>query len=189
MINEPYNDNGTLRQDVFYNAMGSNYLAIALRAAHAADPGAKLYINDYNIEGQNAKSNALYNLAKSMLTQGVPLGGIGFESHFVVGQVPSSLQANMQRFAALGLDVAITELDDRIKLPASSANLQQQATDYRTVIRACLAVSRCVGVSQWGIDDGHSWIPGTFSGYGAAMMYNSSFQPKPAYNAAVSALS
>jgi len=188
VINEPFNEDGSLRQDVFYKAMGTGYLADAIRTAHAADPNAKLYINDYNIEGENAKSNALYSLAQSMLSQGVPLGGIGLEAHFIAGQVPSSLLANMQRFAALGLDVAVTELDDRIQLPASSSSLQQQANDYSTVVKDCLAVSRCVGVSQWGVDDGHSWIPGTFPGYGAATMYDSNYQPKPAYNSTVTAL-
>jgi endo-1,4-beta-xylanase len=188
VINEPFNEDGSLRQDVFYKAMGTGYLADAIRTAHAADPNAKLYINDYNIEGENAKSNALYTLAQSMLSQGVPLGGIGLESHFIAGQVPSSMLANMQRFAALGLDVAVTELDDRIQLPASSSSLQQQANDYSTVVKDCLAVSRCVGVSQWGVDDGHSWIPGTFPGYGAATMYDSNYQPKPAYNSTVTAL-
>jgi endo-1,4-beta-xylanase len=189
VINEPYNEDGSLRQDTFYKAMGSGYLADAIRTAHAADPSAVLYINDYNIEGQNAKSNALYSLAQSMVAQGVPLGGIGFEAHFIAGQVPSSLLSNMQRFANLGLDVAITELDDRIQLPTNSGNLQQQANDYATVVNACLAVSRCVGISQWGVDDGHSWIPGTFPGYGAATMYDNNYQPKPAYNSTVNALS
>ena len=54
------------------------------------------------------------------------------------------------RTPALGMDVAVTELDDRIHLPASSADLQQQATDYGAVANDCLAVSRCVGVSQVG---------------------------------------
>ncbi|MFC1436621.1 endo-1,4-beta-xylanase, partial [Streptacidiphilus sp. N1-3] len=188
VVNEPLNGDGSFVNDVFYRAMGTNYFAEALRTAHAADPSARLYINDYGIEGQNAKSNALYNLAKTLLAQGVPLGGIGFESHFIVGQVPSDFQANMQRFAALGLDVAVTELDDRIQLPASSANLQQQATDYGNVTKDCLAVSRCVGISQWGIDDANSWIDGTFPGWGAATMYDRNFQPKPAYSATATAL-
>ena len=188
VINEPFNEDGSLRQDAFTSAMGTGYLADAIRTAHTADPNAKLYINDYNIEGENAKSNALYSLAQSLLSQGVPLGGIGLESHFIVGQVPSSMLANMQRFAALGLDVAITELDDRIPLPASSGSLQQQATDYATVVKDCLAVTRCPGVSQWGVGDADSWIPGTFPGYGAATMYDSNYQPKPAYNATATAL-
>jgi endo-1,4-beta-xylanase len=188
VVNEPFNDDGTLRQDVFYHAMGTGYIADAIRTAHAADPNAKLYLNDYNIEGTGAKSNAMYSLAQSLLSQGVPLNGIGFESHFIVGQVPSSMLANMQRFANLGLDVAVTELDDRMQLPASTSNLQQQATDYATVVTDCLAVPHCVGVSQWGVDDGHSWIPGTFPGYGAATMYDAGYNPKPAYTSTATAL-
>jgi endo-1,4-beta-xylanase len=188
VVNEPFNDDGSLRADVFFNAMGSGYIADALRTAHAADPNAVLYLNDYNIEGENAKSNAMYNLVSSLKSQGVPIGGVGLESHFILGQVPSSMLANMQRFAALGVDVAVTELDDRIQLPATSANLQQQANDYATVVKDCLQVSRCVGVSQWGVGDADSWIPGAFAGFGAATMYDSNYQPKPAYNAALSAL-
>jgi endo-1,4-beta-xylanase len=183
VVNEPFNDdaNATPRADVFFNAMGIGYIADALKTAHAADPNAKLYLNDYNIEGQNAKSNAMFNLAQSLLSQGVPLNGIGFESHFVLGGVPSDMQANMQRFANLGLDVAVTELDDRINLPASSANLTQQASEFSKVVQACLNVSRCVGVTQWAVGDADSWVPGTFSGQGAATMFDQSYNPKPAF--------
>lgn len=188
VVNEPFNDDGTLRQDVFYNAMGSGYIADALKTAHAADPNAKLYLNDYNIEGENAKSDAMYSLVQSLKSQGVPIDGVGLESHFILGQVPSTMLANMQRFAALGVDVAVTELDDRIQLPASSANLQQQATDYAAVVNDCLQVSRCAGVSQWGVGDADSWIPGAFSGYGAATMFDQNYQPKPAFTAVQNAL-
>jgi endo-1,4-beta-xylanase len=188
VVNEPFNGDGSLVNDVFDRAMGSGYIADALRTAHAADPGAQLYLNDFSIEGENAKSNGMFNLVQSLLAQGVPINGVGFESHYILGQVPSSLLANMQRFAALGVNVAITELDDRIQLPATAANLNQQATDYATVVRDCLQVSRCVGVSQWGVGDADSWIPGTFSGFGAATMYDQNYQPKPAYNATLSAL-
>jgi endo-1,4-beta-xylanase len=188
VVNEPFNGDGSFVNDVFNQAMGSGYIADALRTAHAADPGAQLYLNDYNIEGENAKSNAMYSLVQSLLAQGVPINGVGFESHFILGQVPSSMLANMQRFAALGVNVAVTELDDRIQLPATSANLSQQASDYAAVVRDCLQVSRCAGVSQWGVGDADSWIPGTFPGWGAATMYDQNYQPKPAYSAALSAL-
>ena len=183
VVNEPFNSDGSFVADPFYNAMGSGYIADALKTAHAADPNAKLYLNDYGIEGENAKSNAMYSLAQSLLAQGVPLNGIGFESHFILGQVPSDMEANMQRFANLGLDVAVTELDDRITLPASSANLQQQATDFATVVQDCLGVSRCVGVTQWAVGDADSWVPGTFSGQGAATMFDQNYNPKPAFTA------
>ncbi len=189
VVNEPFNDDGSFRQDVFYNAYGgSGYIAAALQAAHAADPGAQLYLNDYNIEGSGAKSDAMYNLVKSLKSQGVPINGVGFESHFILGQVPSSMQANMQRFADLGVDVAVTELDDRIQLPATGADLTQQANDYSAVVQDCLAVSRCVGVSQWGVGDADSWIPGAFPGFGAATMYDQNYQPKPSYTSTQQAL-
>jgi len=188
VVNEPFNEDGSLRQDAFTNAMGSGYIADALRTAHAADPNAKLYLNDYNIEGQNAKSDGMYKLVSQLKAQGVPIDGVGLESHFIVGQVPSSMRANMQRFTALGLDVAVTELDDRMQTPASSGNLAQQATDYAAVVSNCLAVSHCVGVSQWGVGDADSWIPGAFPGQGAATMYDNNYQPKPAYNATANAL-
>ncbi|MFC5911037.1 endo-1,4-beta-xylanase [Streptacidiphilus monticola] len=188
VVNEPFNEDGSLRSDAFTNAMGSGYIADALRTAHAADPNAKLYLNDYNIEGENAKSDAMYALVSSLKSQGVPIDGVGFESHFIEGQLPSSIKANMQRFTALGVNVAVTELDDRIQLPANSATLAQQATDYANVVNACLAVSGCVGVSQWGVGDADSWIPGAFSGYGAATMFDQNYQPKPAYDATVAAL-
>jgi endo-1,4-beta-xylanase len=188
VVNEPFEENGTLRNSVFFQAMGAGYIADALRTAHAADPNAKLYLNDFNIEGSGPKADAMFNLVQSLLAQGVPINGVGFESHFILGQVPGSLQANMQRFAALGLDVAITELDDRIQLPATATSLNQQATEFGNVEKACLAVSRCVGVTQWAVGDADSWIPGFFSGFGAATLFDSNYQPKPAFNALVTLL-
>jgi endo-1,4-beta-xylanase len=191
VVNEPFNDDGSFRQDAFtagFGGSGPAYIADALRTAHAADPNAKLYLNDFNIEGQNAKSNAMFSLVQSLKQQGVPIDGIGFESHFILGQVPSTMQANMARFAALGVDVAVTELDVRIHLPATSANLQQQANDFAGVVKDCRAVSRCVGVTQWGIGDADSWIPGAFSGFGAATMFDQNYQPKPSFNSTLAAL-
>jgi endo-1,4-beta-xylanase len=190
VVNEPFNEDGSFRQDVFTNAFGSGpaYIADALRTARAADPSAKLYLNDFNIEGTNAKSNAMFNLVQSLKSQGVPIDGVGFESHFILGQVPSSLQSNLQRFANLGVDVAITELDDRIQLPAGSSQLTQQANEYAAVVRACLAVSRCVGITQWGVGDADSWIPGAFPGFGAALTFDNNYQPKPAFTSVQQAL-
>jgi endo-1,4-beta-xylanase len=187
VVNEPLNSDGSLKQDVFFNAMGSGYIADALKTAHAADPNAKLYLNDFNIEGManNAKASGMFTLAQNLLAQGAPLNGIGFESHFILGQIPPDMQANMQRFANLGLDVAVTELDVRINLPASSANLTQQASDFSSVVKDCLGVTRCVGVTQWAVGDADSWIPGFFTNppQGAATMFDMGYNPKPAFTA------
>ncbi|KAG6919173.1 hypothetical protein DXG01_008471 [Tephrocybe rancida] len=150
---EPFNDDGTWRTHVFYNTMGTSYVAVALQAARAADPAAKLYINDYNIEGTGAKSTAMVNLVKSLKAAGVPIDGIGVQAHLIVGSVPSTLQANLKQFTALGVEVAITELDIRMTLPSTDALLAQQKKDYQTVIAACKAVVGCIGVTIWDYTD------------------------------------
>ncbi|MFD8722061.1 endo-1,4-beta-xylanase [Streptomyces sp. NPDC059629] len=181
VVNEPFNEDGTYRSTLWYNSLGSGYIANALTWAHAADPAAKLYINDYNVEGVNAKSDALYNLVKSLKAAGVPIDGVGLQAHLVLGQVPSTLQQNIQRFAGLGVDVAITELDVRMALPADSTKLAQQKADFKSVVAACVAVSRCVNVTVWGFADSDSWVDSTFPGYGAATPYDANYAPKPAY--------
>ncbi|TFK49639.1 endo-1,4-beta xylanase [Heliocybe sulcata] len=182
VVNEPFNDDGTYREDVFYNTLGESYIPIALTAARAADPNAKLYINEYNIEYQGSKATAMINLVKSLQSQGVPIDGIGLQSHFIVGEVPSTLQATMESFTALGVEIAITELDIRMTLPETAALLEQQKTDYDTVISACRAVSGCIGVTVWDFTDKYSWVPSTFSGQGAATPYDSNLVKKPAYD-------
>ncbi|MFF4904335.1 endo-1,4-beta-xylanase [Streptomyces sp. NPDC001260] len=188
VVNEPFNEDGTYRSTIWYNGLGADYIANALTWAHAADPAAKLYINDYNVEGVNAKSTALYNLVKDLKGRGVPIDGVGLQAHLIVGQVPATLQQNIQRFADLGVDVAVTELDVRMALPADSAELAQQAADFKSVVAACVAVTRCAGVTVWGFADSDSWVPGTFPGYGAATPYDDNYAPKPAYYAIVEAL-
>ena len=190
VVNEPFNDDGSYRSDVFSQAMGNEgYIAEALRTAHAADPNAKLYLNDYNIEGSGAKADAMYQLASDMKAQGVPLDGIGFETHLDIQYgFPSGMQANLQRFADLGLDVAITELDVRMTLPEDASKDSTQNSYYSQVVDACLAVSRCVGITTWGVTDKYSWVPGTFSGEGAALLFDDNYQPKADYNAVISAL-
>ncbi|MFD8738979.1 endo-1,4-beta-xylanase [Streptomyces sp. NPDC059618] len=188
VVNEPFNEDGTYRSTLWYNGLGSDYIAQALTWAHAADPAAKLYINDYNVEGVNAKSTALYNLVKSLKARGVPIDGVGLQAHLIVGQVPGTLQQNIQRFADLGVDVAVTELDIRMQLPSDSTKLAQQAADYKAVFDACVAVARCYGVTVWGFTDSDSWIPDVFPGYGAATPYDENYAPKPAYDAIAASL-
>ncbi|KAF9466619.1 endo-1,4-beta xylanase [Collybia nuda] len=185
VINEPFNDDGTFRTSVFFNTMGTSYIQVALNAARAADPGAKLYINDFNIEGTGAKSTAMLNLVKSLKSSGVPIDGVGIQAHLIVGQVPSTIQANLAQFATLGIEVAITELDIRMTLPSTAALLAQQRKDYQTVIAACKATKACVGVTVWDWTDKYSWIPGTFSGQGAACPWDENLVKKPAYDGIV----
>lgn len=157
VINEPFNDDGTWRSDVWYTTIGPAFIPIALGFAHTADPVAKLYINDYNIEWSGSKSDALYAEAQALLAQGAPLHGIGFESHLIVDEFEQTFVANFQRFAALGLELAITELDIRFTLPSTDTLLAEQASNYAYVVNSCLAVSACIGITTWDTSDDYSW--------------------------------
>jgi endo-1,4-beta-xylanase len=184
VVNEPFNEDGTWRDSVWFRAIGPDYVASALTWAHEADPDARLYINDYNVESINPKSDALYALARDLLASGVPLQGVGIQSHLALQNAfPATLEPNLQRFADLGLEVAITEADVRIALPVSGVELTGQADYFSRLLSACLAVDGCVSYTVWGFTDAHSWVPSRFAGQGAATLFDEQLQPKPAYSA------
>jgi len=187
VVNEPLADNGGWRDNIFLKAMGPDYVSLALNAAHKADPGAKLYVNEYGVETSGPKMEALYDLVASLKRDGVPIDGVGLQCHLVSGAAPGDLPDVMRRFASLGVDVAVTELDLRIRSPATERDLQTQAADYARVVSACRMTKRCVGATAWGITDGHSWIPGFFQGYGAALPFDEGYRPKPAVAAILKA--
>jgi endo-1,4-beta-xylanase len=111
------------------------------------------------------------------------LVAVGLQGHLIVGQVPSAsdIGSNLKAFTDLGVDVAFTELDIRMTLPSSSSKLSQQGTDYNNVAKACAANARCMGITTWGLTDKYSWVPGTFSGTGDALPWDSNYGKKPAY--------
>ncbi|MFJ6296067.1 endo-1,4-beta-xylanase [Streptomyces griseoviridis] len=189
VVNEAFNEDGSYRDTLWYRTLGPGYIADALRWAHQADPRAKLYLNDYNIDGVGAKSDAYYRLAKDLLARGVPLDGIGLQAHLALQYgYPATLEDNLRRFSRLGLDTALTEVDVRMQLPADAAKLATQAQWYRDLTAACLAVRRCVGVTVWDYTDKYSWIPAVFPGEGAALPWDEQLRPKPAYAAIRQAL-
>jgi endo-1,4-beta-xylanase len=188
VVNEAFLDDGSRRDSVFQQVIGASYIEEAFTAARAVDPDAKLCYNDFSAEGINAKSNAIFDMVQDFKTRGVPIDCVGFQSHLIVGQVPADLQENLQRFADLGVEVQITELDIRMPTPPSAADLQTQAGDYAEAVGVCLAVSGCSSVTVWQISDRDSWIPGVFPGQGAALLFDEDFARKPAYDSTLAAL-
>ena len=131
----------------------------------------------------------MYRLVSELVAEGVPIDGVGFQSHLAVQYgFPEGMRQNLQRFADLGLDVAVTELDVRMQLPADPAKLATQAGYYQRVFEACLAVTRCEGVTVWDYTDKYSWVPGAFPGQGAATLYDENLLPKPVYGTVRTAL-
>jgi endo-1,4-beta-xylanase len=183
VVNEALNDDGSLRSTFWLANVGADYIDEAFRAARLADPQALLFYNDYNIEGINAKSDSVYALVRGMQQRGVPIDGVGFQGHFQAGNLPSkqALATNIARFAALGLKVHFTELDIRLQQPSTLAQQSTQADNYRDVFDVCIQSTACQMIVTWGLTDKESWIPGTFSGWGEALLFDTQYRPKIAY--------
>lgn len=183
VINEALNDDGSLRNTVWLQNIGPEYIELAFRWAHEADPQALLFYNDYGSEGLGTKSDSVYNLIKSLLECGVPIHGVGLQMPVSLEYFPStqSVAANLKRLNDLGLDVHVTEMDVRIRMPVTSEELTRQAEIYRDILKACLSAKNCTAFVIWGFTDRYSWIPSFFSGYGSALIFDELYEPKPAY--------
>ncbi|HEY5448480.1 MAG TPA: endo-1,4-beta-xylanase [Polyangia bacterium] len=156
-------DSGQLRDDSPFTALGPTFIDEAFRQAHAADPQALLFYNDYEIEGVGpAKSEAAFALCKRLKESGVPIHGVGFQMHVDPRQWPSadSIRQNIERYAALGLDVEFTEMDVAVgALPGDiNEKLQRQREITHDIVAACVAVDRCTGITLWGVSDRDSWL-------------------------------
>jgi len=185
VVNEAFRDDGTLREEsVWYRNIGPEYIELAFKWAHEADPDALLFYNDYGIETINRKSDAVYNLVKQLLEKGVPIHGIGMQMHISLENNPNpeDVIRNIRRFEALGLIVEITEMDVSMALPSDETKLQQQAQIYKDIMKAYLSSSKPNAFIMWGFIDKYSWIlyrPGR----GAPLVFDSNYNPKPAYYA------
>ena len=198
VVNEAFLADGNIEPSIWYDSPGigfagkqTAYIEQAFRWARAADSKALLFYNDYDTEGLNPKSDAVYAMVKDFKRRGVPIDGVGIQAHisnFDMKEI-SSLAANLARLTALGVQVHITEMDVALPLDANGvlldpANLARQADIYRFVATACVQQPGCTAFQTWGFTDKYSWIPGYTKGAkGRALLFDQGYAPKPAYNA------
>ncbi len=185
VLNEAILEDGSYRKTPFYNLLGEGYIADVFRWAREADPNAKLFYNDYNTDGINKKSTAVFEMVKKLKSQGIPIDGVGFQAHIDSNfnvQQQRTLE-NLERFKALGLEVQMTEVDVQLSGNAPKAErLAAQAKVYGDMLRACLA-AKCSAFITWGFTDAFSWRAGS-----SPLPFDSSYQPKPAYFALLEVL-
>jgi endo-1,4-beta-xylanase len=183
VVNEPMAENGSLAPTVWRRFIGPQYIEQALRTARAADPQAKLFINDFGVEYPGAKLEGLVRLVQDLLARGVPLDGIGLQSHtHILGYTDeATLTRTMRRFTRLGLEVQITEMDVAMSLldAGRPERLQRQALAYGAAARACNAVVQCTRLTTWGFTDAVSWLRAGES----ALLFDAKYRAKPAYAA------
>ncbi|TQR97143.1 endo-1,4-beta-xylanase, partial [Microbispora bryophytorum] len=175
VVNEAFDDSNGGRRDSNLQRTGNDWIEVAFRTARAADPAAKLCYNDYNIDNWTwAKTQGVYNMVKDFKSRGVPIDCVGLQGHFNSGSAyNSNYRTTLQSFAALGVDVAITELDVE---GASS-------TTYANIVNDCLAVARCVGITVWGVRDSDSWRSSQ-----TPLLFDGNGNKKAAYTSVLNAL-
>jgi len=152
VLNEPYSN-----KDV-QAVLGDAEMAAWFKKAREADPGVKLYINDYDIVedgGFNfAHQDAYYNIIKGILDRGGPLDGIGLQSHFSGNLTsPERVLAILDRFAAFGKELEVTEFDVTV------GDEQVQADFTRDFMTACFSHPSATGFLMWGFWEGRHWRP------------------------------
>ncbi len=182
VVNEAINAGGRLRRSVFQRVLGPGYLADAFRLAHAADPAAQLYYNDFEADALGPKADAVYAFVGRLLDNGVPVHGVGLQMHLRATHPPASaaIAAHVERLTALGLAVRISEMDVRIRRVRRGDPLARQRRVYEDAIAACAGSPGFAGVTFWGVTDAHSWVHEEF-GQDAPLLFDRDYVPKPAY--------
>jgi endo-1,4-beta-xylanase len=154
VLNEAFNEDGTLRDTIWLRALGPDYIADVFRWARIGDSRTRLFYNDFNLEFFGPKSDAAFALVKDLLRRRIPIHGIGFQGHLGAQfGFDSRVQENMQRFADLGLEIAVTEADVRMPLPTDVFKLQSQAQGYHSLLQPCLLTRGCNSFTVWGYTD------------------------------------
>jgi endo-1,4-beta-xylanase len=197
VVNEAIDGRGRVRHNLWYDepgiglgGKGTAYIAQAFRWAHMADPGALLFYNDYGAEGFNAKSDAIYRMVKRFKRNGVPIDGVGFQCHLRPNAAGlRTMASNLARFARLGVQVQITELDVFVRVDAKGKPLQRgayrrAAEIYRTVARLCVRQPACRLFQTWGFTTKYMWLDPRIRGrFTKVFPYDRDYHQTPAYRA------
>nr|WP_239132400.1 endo-1,4-beta-xylanase [Actinoplanes durhamensis] len=174
VVNEAFNEDGSRRSSNLQGT-GNDWIEVAFRTARAADPSVKLCYNDYNIENWSyGKTQGVYNMIRDFKSRGVPIDCVGLQTHFTGGSsLPGNFPTTLSSFAALGVDVALTEVD------VTSASTSQ----YAGLTQACMNVPRCIGITVWGVRDSDSWRSSE-----SPLLFDNSGNKKAAYTSVLNAL-
>lgn len=179
VVNEAVADNSTaLRGSFWQQRIGNDFIDSAFTWAHRADPAALLYYNDYGAEGMNTKSNGVYELVKRMKSNGIPIHGVGLQSHFGANLNKADIDKNIKRIGALGLRVSITELD--------IVDASGSTKPWTDLMDACLANANCTSFITWGVYDAMSWK--AQGGNCNCLIFDTQLKPKAIHGALLASL-
>ena len=200
VVNEAIDDNPNnfLRNSLFYQVCGEDFITKAFEYAHAADPDAILFYNDYNTE-RKEKTDRIYTLLKTLKEKGVPLNAVGLQGHWSIFEpTQNELEYTIQKFASLGLTIQVTEMDlsvykwekePRIKSATDIDILtpqleQQQVEKYKMLFSVFRKYKQYItGITFWNISDRSTWLD-TYPVKGRKnypLLFDTHLQPKKAF--------
>jgi endo-1,4-beta-xylanase len=204
VVNEAVDDDSSkfLRNSLWYQICGEDFIFKAFEYAHAADPKAVLFYNDYNTE-RPEKRERVYKLLKRLVDAKIPVQGVGLQAHWSLYE-PSQqdLISTIKRFSSLGLKVQITELDISVypweknsrdlrageSTDFSADKEQKQADQYAMVFKVFRKYKKVItGVTFWNISDQYSWLDDypVKSRKNYPLLFDQNLQPKKAYQMVV----
>jgi endo-1,4-beta-xylanase len=189
LANEIFDDEGLYRKTSIWAAAFQSpfeLMSSAIQWAKEIDPQIRLFYNDYGIEQSGPKSEAVYQLLKSLQESKMELYGIGFQMHHDLDQRPKQLDMMkvFKRYSQLGIKIHITEYDVAVPdaLPKKKAE-KTQGQHYGLTAQLCANHSACESFSTWGFWDPDSWLPKIKPGKGRPLVLDERWQKKPAYYA------
>jgi endo-1,4-beta-xylanase len=204
VVNEAFAEDGSLRTGVsandafyWYPVLGPSYIANAFTWAHQSDPNALLFINDYNLESNPAKLDALISKVSELRSQGVPINGIGTQMHISINTPDSDIDNMFIKLAATGLMVHVSELDIRVNPDNSSSfaftqTLQDsQAKKYKYVAASYkknIPAAQQYGITVWDVSDADSWIVTSQKNNDYPTLFDKSYNKKAAFTQFVAGL-
>jgi endo-1,4-beta-xylanase len=210
VVNEALAEDGTLRRSHWEKIIGDDYIAKAFQYAHAADPDAELYYNDFSLENEPKRKGAI-ELIKKLKADGIPITGVGLQGHLKLAwPTVEQEDATISDFAKLGVKVVITELDvDVVRAtqgnrtadieanlrPVAGGNTssngwpadvqQALAKRYADIFAVYLKHHDVIErVTFWGVTDGDSWL-NTWGRVNYPLLFDRKGQPKPAFTAVI----
>lgn len=197
VVNEAFDDKGELRNSIWREKLGPDFIARAFRYAREADPAVKLFYNDYGQEYSPAKLRAMLRMVEDFRRRGVPIDGIGLQFHINVNTSETGITDALRQSAATGLLVHISELDVAMN-PAKATNFQptpdllnRQKLKFQFVVktyRDIVPKAQQHGITTWNVGDADSWIPGFCKCSDYPLPFDVNYQKKPAYDGIVAGL-
>ena len=191
-------DNNTFHKSPFYDIAGEDFIEQAFRYAHAADPKAVLFYNDYNTENP-VKREKIYRMLKNLLAKGVPIHGVGLQAHWSVNNPSrSELEKSIEMFSSLGLQIQFTELDISVFSGRQGGQMitgekssgptgftpemeQQQLEKYQMVFDVFRKYKKNItGVTFWNLSDKYTWLDGR-GRKNFPLLFDTNLKPKKAY--------